>query len=390
MSSSFEDYGLSINPTFCTELLQRLNQLKDNINEKARTEQRYNPLYCNHYLPNIEQLHLLLRACICASLLREEGNSYSFIVTVDSENEFWDVDHIFINQQPVVPEALIKLAPALENTATAIALLVDSGNLLKIAGFGRANGLRLAIHALAPGYIKIFFWGKPIAILKIDSAVFIDNAYLDPGSQISSLILQPVNYGNVFKWQVIKSIVRRMVQLRRGGTLIVTDQKWKKAAKQPVLYQWEKVFEAFGTKFEYNDPIDLKLYFAYSEIRTPEHNDDIKRGIKRIVPFTNVDGAVILNLSLEIEAFGVKLKPLSSKRSPKYIRVNHPQENHKAYRLPFSEIGGTRHQSACQFVFDIQCGIAIVVSQDGCITFMGWDNDNDEVFAIRHAEYSLL
>jgi DNA integrity scanning protein DisA with diadenylate cyclase activity len=54
---------------------------------------------------------------------------------------------------------------------------------------------------------------------------------------------------------------------------------------------------------------------------------------------------------------------------------------------PLSDLGGTRHQSAAQFVFDQRDAFAIVASQDGRISVVSWDSERKMVSVFRHAEY---
>jgi DNA integrity scanning protein DisA with diadenylate cyclase activity len=55
-----------------------------------------------------------------------------------------------------------------------------------------------------------------------------------------------------------------------------------------------------------------------------------------------------------------------------------------------NQLGGTRHQSAAQFVFDQKDAIAIVASQDGRLSVLGWDRTGGKVIVIRPAEFALL
>jgi hypothetical protein len=53
-------------------------------------------------------------------------------------------------------------------------------------------------------------------------------------------------------------------------------------------------------------------------------------------------------------------------------------------------LGGTRHQSAAQFVFDQKDSLAIVSSQDGKVSIMFWDKNIQKVQVIQHAEYLFV
>ncbi len=56
----------------------------------------------------------------------------------------------------------------------------------------------------------------------------------------------------------------------------------------------------------------------------------------------------------------------------------------------FIELGGTRHQSAAQFAHGQSDSVAIVVSQDGDVTFITTDPETDELVAIQLAELAVI
>ena len=58
--------------------------------------------------------------------------------------------------------------------------------------------------------------------------------------------------------------------------------------------------------------------------------------------------------------------------------------------IGLAELGGTRHQSAAQFVFDQKDAIAIVASQDGRLSVLVWDRSEGKVAVIRPVEFALL
>ena len=57
--------------------------------------------------------------------------------------------------------------------------------------------------------------------------------------------------------------------------------------------------------------------------------------------------------------------------------------------VSLSEFGGTRHQSAAQFVFDQRQSVAFVASQDGLMTLLTWHESVGRVAAVRHIELTL-
>jgi hypothetical protein len=65
------------------------------------------------------------------------------------------------------------------------------------------------------------------------------------------------------------------------------------------------------------------------------------------------------------------------------VVVAEPVEGGVAASLHPSELGGTRHQSAAQFVHDQRDAMALVASQDGRFTSLGWSAMDEAVHAYR-------
>jgi DNA integrity scanning protein DisA with diadenylate cyclase activity len=69
--------------------------------------------------------------------------------------------------------------------------------------------------------------------------------------------------------------------------------------------------------------------------------------------------------------------------------VSTPFENDQPAVESLSDLGGTRHQSAAHFICEQKDAIAIVVSQDGRVSLMKWDYEEDMLRVMRPAEYVL-
>jgi len=86
-------------------------------------------------------------------------------------------------------------------------------------------------------------------------------------------------------------------------------------------------------------------------------------------------------------AFGAKIEK-ASQNVPELVLLREPfDDSRRPTPKPLSELDGTRHQSAAQFVFDQRRAFAIVASQDGRVSVMNWDAKAEKVSVFRHAEY---
>jgi len=105
---------------------------------------------------------------------------------------------------------------------------------------------------------------------------------------------------------------------------------------------------------------------------------------------TAVDGATLVTFDLDVLAFGAKIRARDVDHKPERLVISEPFEGSVEREIGLSELGGTRHQSAAQFVFDQKDAIAIVASQDGGLSVLGWDRTEGKVAVIRPAQFALL
>jgi hypothetical protein len=89
-------------------------------------------------------------------------------------------------------------------------------------------------------------------------------------------------------------------------------------------------------------------------------------------------------------AFGVKIKPVDSNDKPTTVLISEPFEDSEIHEIALAKLGGTRHQSAVQFVYDRRESVAIVTSQDGRVSVIEWDPEKNMVLVVQHAEFMML
>jgi hypothetical protein len=118
-------------------------------------------------------------------------------------------------------------------------------------------------------------------------------------------------------------------------------------------------------------------------------HDGLVHSLAFIGQLTAVDGAVIVNDEVQVLAFGAKIKPRHARKSPETLLVSEPTTGSVPEEVSLAEFGGTRHQSAAQFMFDQRQGVAFVASQDGIMTMLTWDEGAGRVAAVRHIELTF-
>jgi hypothetical protein len=120
------------------------------------------------------------------------------------------------------------------------------------------------------------------------------------------------------------------------------------------------------------------------EERPARHwQDALGRAIDAIAGLTAVDGAGIMTTNYDLLAFGAKIVRRKGHPQVSQVIVTEPVERSSAVVAEPSQLGGTRHLSAAQFVHDQRDSIALVASQDGRFTVFAWSPCEGMVHAHR-------
>jgi hypothetical protein len=114
--------------------------------------------------------------------------------------------------------------------------------------------------------------------------------------------------------------------------------------------------------------------------------DELSRAVDAVAGLTAVDGATVISSTFEVLAFGVKIG--RSRESVTEVIVTEPVDGNVGTIAHPTRLGGTRHLSAAQFVFDQRDTLALVASQDGRFTVFAWSPSRGMVRA--HQIASLL
>ena len=82
-------------------------------------------------------------------------------------------------------------------------------------------------------------------------------------------------------------------------------------------------------------------------------------------------------------AFGAKIARRKGSPQVEQVTVTEPIEGDVPFTVHPTQLGGTRHLSAAQFVHDQQGSVALVASQDGRFTVFAWSPCEGMVHAHR-------
>jgi hypothetical protein len=122
---------------------------------------------------------------------------------------------------------------------------------------------------------------------------------------------------------------------------------------------------------------------APNEISQQVWQEAFSRTVESIAGLTAVDGAVVITDQYELLAFGAKITRRKGCDRVERVTLTESIEHGVATVAQTGELGGTRHQSAAQFVHDQRDAAALVASQDGRFTIFEWTPAESMVHAHR-------
>ena len=92
--------------------------------------------------------------------------------------------------------------------------------------------------------------------------------------------------------------------------------------------------------------------------------DALRRVVDGAAGLTAVDGATVMTDEYEVLAFGAKIMRRHGSSQIANVIISEPIEGASAVVVESGQLGGTRHLSAAQFVYDQHGAVALVASQD--------------------------
>jgi hypothetical protein len=381
-----------VNPSFISRLADRLRSMRLQHIEDRRG-----------HLPLVKededqlddrQLQELVESCFWATMMHEEAHKHRLSICVFREGDF--VDYTFRVPLAMTSAAIAQLSPALEGTKNIIIARIDENGRFVIVGFTSHTFLRPKLSSVRPGQLSVSYLTERIAVITESRAVFTDERLVNWGSQMARVVLEdPPMKHQVLAWRFIRDLARRVSLLGHGGTLVfVKDGPWRDAVRVPIIYSPEEPKIMWTWRF--SEPGNAVAWPEIVLAGYHDHDQELEDSLTSeesalcaIAQLTTVDGAVLIDRSLRVITFGARLKPFQVDNAPATVIVSEPIEGSKPVVEAVISLGGTRHQSAAQFVYDHKNCLAIVVSQDGPISLMRWDGDAGSVTVVRHAELVL-
>ncbi|WP_423735083.1 putative sensor domain DACNV-containing protein [Chitinophaga caseinilytica] len=336
-------------------------------------------------VPTARQIEQIIDVAFWASLRKEEGLptriSIAFLQPTEAGKPL-----LFEHRLPYSPKVLAKLAPGVERAGVHVGVWEENGEMV-IWGTTLTlpkycfvldvsePGLLVVKHRRAAGLGKFI----NVAVLQGDSVKVVNEQCgirTDCPNMLTSLLgihasplwNHPVN--------VLIQIAVSMRAHRRGGTLLVTPHqhdKWKESIVQPLTYPVSPAFSGVADLIRQDGEPTSEIYWQNA----------LRREVAYVTGLTAVDGATVINDLHELLAFGTKITRAANSQPVEEVLLTEPVTDRQPLLMHPSRLGGTRHLSAAQFVYDQRDAQALVASQDGYFTVFSWSPDSQIVMAHR-------
>ena len=336
-------------------------------------------------VPDAETIEAVIDAAFWASLRREEGYTPKISLAFLSPEE---TVHPLRFERPLAlhPATLTRVAPAVERPGIHLGVWRGQEDL-SVWGTTRAiPSLCFVLEVAAPGLLVVKHHsgdesGKfvNVAVLEGDQIKWVDEHAADI-PDCPDVMTSLLGFGSPASWvQSVNVLVQLAISMRahgHGGLLLIVPagtEGWRESIVTPVPY-------AVSPPFSQLAHLSRE---APEEAARPVWQETVSRTVDAIAGLTAVDGAVVITDQHELLGFGAKIARRKGWDRVERVTVTEPIEGGTAILAHPEELGGTRHQSAAQFVHDQRDAVALVASQDGRFTIFEWSSAEAMVHAHR-------
>jgi len=330
-----------------------------------------------------ETIEAAVDAAFRASLRREEGYIPRLSLAILAPEEAVQ-PLLFEEALPLTPGSLARLSPGVARSG----LHVGVWNLHdELHAWGTVRSLPISccvVEVAAPGLLVIKYRQSEqsrklvnLAVLEGDQIKIVDeraSTAADCPQLVSSLLGSDAT-STLDSVDVLVELAISMRAHGRGGALLVVpgdSELWRESIVHPLPYAVRPRFSALGELAE------------QSGERPDRHgDDDLSAAVEMIGGLTAVDGATVITDQYELIAFGAKIARRDGHLRVEQVIVTEPIEDAAPVIVHPTQLGGTRHSSAVQFVHDQPNTMALVASQDGRFTVLSWSRSKNMVHAHR-------
>ena len=335
--------------------------------------------------PSKEVIEQIINVAFWASLRKEEGHSPKISISFVSPEEV-EKPLLFGVKLPFNNDSLTKLAPGIERAGVHLGVWEENGQLFIWGTTLNIPDYCFVLDVSEPGLLVIKHrrlrgFGKysNVAVLNGDEIKFIDQSCgsLPDSPPIVTALLDvdaPCSWNDGVN--VLIQLAVSMKSHGHGGILLVVppnSTEWRKSIVHPLNYP---VFPSFGS-------LAHLMLEPNRENNITQWRNNLKQEVDNIGGLTAVDGATVISRDFNVFTFGAKITRKGNNDAISNIQYVEPIIGGEAKEKHAGEIGGTRHLSAAQFIYDQRDALAMVASQDGYFTIFSYSKVVDKVQAHR-------
>jgi hypothetical protein len=335
-------------------------------------------------MPDGSTIETMIDAAFWASLRREEGVSPRISLAFVSPEQA-GMPLRFREPLPLHPAALAKLAPAVERASIHLGVWRFDDTLRVWGTARRLPSLCFVIEVSGSGLLVIKQRSDPfgkfinVAVLEGDQIKIVHEGEATspdcPPVLRSLLGFDP--YGPPGRpASIMVELSASMRSHGRGGALLrvpADSTTWQESIVSPLPYVLDPPYPELSKLLGTTD----------ADHDGHEWRDALHHAVDGVAGLTAVDGATIINDRYEVLAFGAKIRPRRASTLVEDVVVTEPIEGRAMWHEAPARLGGTRHLSAAQFVYDQRNAVALVASQDGHFTIFRWSSAEGMVHAHR-------
>ena len=346
-------------------------------------------------VPDTAAIEATIEAAFWASLRREESYLPRIslaLVPLDRVSS----PLVFERRIQLAAQPLTRLAPAVERPGIHLGVWPDGAHYSVWGATRSLPAWCFVLEVVAPGLLVAKHSrgddaGKfvNVAVLNGDEIKLIDeqSARLpDCPDLLTSLLGFDTQHASAESLSVLIQLALSMRAHGRGGSLLVVpagSETWRESMALPLLYSLTPPFSALAEVVDRKDALKGDGQSSASAASDGGWMDAFRRSIDVVAGLTAVDGATVITDRYSALAFGAKIVRRRGSPQVSEVILTEPIEGDRAEAVEPSQLGGTRHLSAAQFVHDQHDAVALVASQDGRFTVFAWSPCEGMVHAHR-------
>lgn len=349
------------------------------------------PHFAPHYpegsehLPTAEVMEGIIDAAFWASLRREEGFTPKISLAY-LPPDLAGQPLVFERSLSMGPTDLSKLAPAIERAGIHLGVWKNGTDLCVWGTTRSIPTFCFVLEVIAPGllvvkhrrgeetskYVNVaVLEGHEVKVLDQDASRLLDCPPL-----VTTLLGFESPRSQADPLNVLVELAVSMRAHGRGGSLLVVpagSEEWQESIVRPIAYRVSPGFAELTDLMREQEETGLGR-------RSLER---LHRSVDAVAGLTAVDGATVITTDHQVLAFGAKITRRIQRPPIEQVFVTEPVQDTEMMAMNPSQLGGTRHLSAAQFVQDQRDAVALVASQDGRFTIFAWSPCEDAVHAHR-------